>query len=203
MKRWTRYEEHLTSGEWHVHTSYTDGESSVDEYCSRALELGLPLIAFTEHVRRELDYDFGDLVRDIERARRSYPKLTILAGCECKVLADGSLDAAEEVLRQCDIVLMAFHSFPRDKELCLDSLREAISSPDVDIWAHPGLFLRRSGLQLEDDEVRKILGWARDERVLVEVNRRYLLPPKRWLEIGRELGVRTVRGSDAHSARSL
>ena len=34
------YSQYLLSGEWHIHTNYSDGENSVDDYCKRAVELG-------------------------------------------------------------------------------------------------------------------------------------------------------------------
>lgn len=94
-KNWMGYEKYLQSGEWHVHTDYVDGENSVDEYCKRAVELRIPLIVFTEHVRRVLTYNYQDLVEEIMRARENYPELIILTGCEAKVLENGSLDDEE------------------------------------------------------------------------------------------------------------
>ena len=63
MKRWEKYKEFLSLGDWHVHTSYTDGKNTVYELCRRARENRLRLIAFTEHVRRTLTYRFEDLVK--------------------------------------------------------------------------------------------------------------------------------------------
>ena len=62
MKKWRKYQSYLTSGDWHIHTNYTDGENSIEDYCERALKNGLELIAFTEHVRRDLDYAFGQFI---------------------------------------------------------------------------------------------------------------------------------------------
>ena len=191
------------SGQWHVHTNYVDGANSVDEYCKRAVKLRIPLIVFTEHVRKKLTYRYHDLVEEILTARENYPELIILTGCEAKVLEDGSLDVSTDILRESEIVLMAFHSFPADKEKYVEALKRALSNPRVDIWAHPGLFLRNAGLKLREEEVGAILEIASQENVLIELNAKYGLPSKDWVEIGERKGVKFVLGSDAHGVEEL
>ncbi len=197
-KNWMKYEPYLLSGEWHVHTNYTDGNNSVDECCKEALKHGIPLIVFSEHVRKNLDYDFYALLKEIELARRKYPKLIILSGCEAKVLKTGELDVSDEVLRQCEIVLMAFHSFPVDVSQYYDALRIALTNPKVNIWAHPGLFLVRNNLTLERSQVEEIFSIACENNVLVELNVKYNVPPKEWLNVMKNK-VKFVMGSDVHS----
>ncbi len=202
-KNWKKYEKYLISGQWHVHTNYVDGENTVDEYCKRTVKLRIPLIAFTEHVRKKLTYRYHDLVGEILTAREDYPELIILTGCEAKVLEDGSLDVSEDVLRQSEIVLMAFHSFPADKDKYVEALKTALSNPKVDIWAHPGLFLRNKNFSLRDEEVEDILEKASRENVLIEFNEKYQLPVRSWVEIGKKKGIKFVRGSDVHKIRDL
>ncbi len=202
-KNWMRYENYLMSGEWHVHTNYVDGANTVDDYCKRAVELKIPLIAFTEHVRRVLTYNYRDLVEDVMRARENYPDLIILTGCEAKVLEDGSLDVSDEVLKQSEIVLMAFHSLPGSKDKYIEALTTALSNLRVDIWAHPGLFLRNKNLSLSEEEAEEILEKARKEDVLIEFNGKYGLPLEEWVEIGKKKGVKFVRGSDVHKVGDL
>jgi histidinol phosphatase-like PHP family hydrolase len=203
MKNWMKYETYLMDGEWHIHTDYTDGENSVDEYCREAIKKHIPLLAFTEHVRRKLTYSFHDLMEEIESARTSYRDLKILSGCEAKVLDDGELDVSEDTLRKCDIVLMAFHSFPNDKSKYVHALKKALSNLKVDVWAHPGTLRFQNDLSLTDKEVADILNLAKKKEVLVEINRKYNMPPSKWLEIGSEQGLKFVRGNDVHSIRDL
>jgi len=186
-----------------VHTNYVDGANSVDEYCKRAVKLRIPLIAFTEHVRKKLTYRYRDLVEEILTARENYPELIILTGCEAKVLEDGSLDVSADILRESEIVLMAFHSFPADKEKYVEALKKALSNPRVDIWAHPGLFLRTKNICLSDEEVGEIFSIASQKNVLIELNEKYCLPPRGWEEIGKKRGVKFVRGSDVHKVEEL
>ncbi len=112
MKKWEVLQVSGNRG-WHCHTRYTDGRNTVAEMCGQASRNGLELIAFTEHVRKSLFYDFDRLVNDVKRARKRYPSLKILVGCEAKVLnRKGELDVSGEILKKCDIVLGTFHSFP-------------------------------------------------------------------------------------------
>ena len=203
MKAWEKYSEYLLSGEWHVHTKYTDGNSTVEEYCRKAEAIGLPLIAITEHVRRELSYDFNMLLSDIEKAREEHPSLVILSGCEAKMLPDGTLDAPEEVLKEAEHILFAFHSFPKDKKLYLETLEKAIENPKVCAWAHPGLYLKKHQIFLEEKDLERILKKMKRNKVLLEVNKKYSLPPTSWNNLIEKTGVFTVRGTDAHSVNEL
>jgi len=203
MKTWMKYERYLMEGEWHVHTSHTDGENCVDDYCRKALALGIPLIAFTEHVRRTLTYNFQDLLEEVEIARKKYGKLIILTGCEAKVLENGDLDVSIDVAEKCDVVLMAFHSFPNNKAKYINALRRALTDPGVDIWAHPGLQPLQNNFQLTDKEITNVLESASHNDVLIEINRKYRMPPARWVKIGRERGAIFVRGSDIHSVKEM
>jgi len=197
-KNWMKYRKHLMSGQWHVHTNYTDGENSVDEYCRKAVTLGIPLVVFSEHVRKELTYDYQDLVGEIKTARKKYPELIILTGCEAKVLEDGSLDVSEVVLKYCEIVLMAFHSFPNNKSEYIKALKIALSNPKVDVWAHPGLFLRNNNFSFTEKEIEMVFDLARQKNVLIEINRKYNLPPQSWVKVGEKKGVNFVKGGDIH-----
>lgn len=131
-------------GEWHVHTDYTDGRSSVIDYTSLAHELNIPTVAFTEHVSVECSYDYDNLLTDIEMAREKYPDMNILSGFEAKVLPDGTLNCPDSILEKADLKIFAFHSFPQNKEKYMLAIREVISNYELDVWAHPGLFLKNT-----------------------------------------------------------
>ena len=46
MKNWEKYSDHLETGDFHVHTNYTEGSNTVDEMCQQALKNNLTLICF-------------------------------------------------------------------------------------------------------------------------------------------------------------
>ena len=72
----------------HVHSewSWDARAGDMDRSCARALELGLPSIAFTEHadwIRGDAAvFDAAGYFECLERCRASYPELRILSGVE-------------------------------------------------------------------------------------------------------------------------
>jgi histidinol phosphatase-like PHP family hydrolase len=202
MKKWQRYARYLETGDWHSHTKYTDGRNTVTEMCRQAEKNGLELIAFTEHVRRSLSYDFDNLVRDVKVARKRF-NLKILVGCETKVLdREGSLDVSDDVLKKCDIVLATFHSFPHSHTKDLESaLKNMLRNPEVDIWTHPITFFQKCPLCEKD--VYGIIKLCIKNKVLIESNIRPRYKSPRLIEECRKMGAKIVTGSDAHGVEDL
>lgn len=198
MKVWQRYKEYLLNGEWHIHTCYTDGVNSVAEYCEKALELSIPLLAFTEHVARKLSYNFDGLLAEIDKARAEYD-LIILSGCEAKVLPDGSLNVSDDIIKEVDYPIFAFHSFPKDLDLFIDCLKSAIANRYVNTWAHPGLFLTKIAANIDLDTLREIFRIMKQHDVILENNSKYSLPPSEWSRLADEIGLTMVKGSDITS----
>ncbi len=203
MKIWKRYAGYLLTGEWHVHTNYTDGKNTVFEICDWASRQGIPLVAFTEHVRRRLSYDFDKFLEDLEKAKAEFPELIILSGVEAKVLPDCGLDVADDIIKMVDYPIFAFHSFPRDVDLYLKCLKRVIRNRYVNAWAHPGLFLNRYNLVVPQKELVRIFELMREYDVLLEINSRYNLPPSSWQMLAEVIGVSMVRGSDLHEVQTL
>ena len=203
MKRWKKYENYLHSGDWHVHTNYTDGKNTVFEYCEKAQENGLELIAFTEHVRRNLDYNFDDFISDVYSAKDHFD-LNVLVGCEAKVLdLRGALDVSKSVLDECEVVLGAFHKFKINKKRYLTAIENMLKNLDVDIWAHPTLFAKNNGFELSQDDLLRIVNLCKEEGVLIERNIRYDLPDERFMKLILKGNVDFVISSDAHDISML
>ena len=204
MKRWHKYEYYLLKGDWHVHTNYTDGKNTVFEYCKQAEKNGLELIAFTEHVRKKLDYDFDEFLADIYAAKDKFD-LEILAGCEAKVLdSKGTLDVSDDVLKECEVVLGAFHRFePVDKNAYLVALKNMLSNPNIDIWAHPTLFAKKNKFALSYKDILATINLCLKYNVLIEKNMKYNVPDRVFREIASNMGCKFVNGSDAHQVSEL
>jgi putative hydrolase len=226
MKRWEKYSAFLESGDWHCHTRYTDGRNTVAEMCRQAGSNGLKLIAFTEHVRKTLTYDFDKLVQDVKRARNNHPGMEILVGCEAKVLdSSGSLDVDEGTLDKCDIVLATFHSFPHtplnesgtfdrrrllspsshgrlpSREELEKALAGMISNPLVDIWIHPITFFQKCPMCEKD--IRQMVELCIKNKVLIEDNMKPRYRSPHFINYCRKAGARIAIGSDAHSVEDL
>lgn len=196
MKRWRRYEETLLSGLWHVHTELTDGEDSAAELVDFAVENRFPLLGITEHVRRDLTYDFDALYEAAKQAA-SDEDLRCVVGCEAKVLdSDGTLDVSEETLARSDIVYAAYHGVPFSREEYVASIRAMLATPDVDVWAHPWSYAEEKGYTISADERAEIYRTMRENDVLFELNLRRRpmgFDPRRELR-----DVRPIIGYDLH-----
>ncbi|MDD5510984.1 MAG: PHP domain-containing protein [Dehalococcoidales bacterium] len=195
----------IRCGDFHVHTSYTDGQSNVAEYCERARQNGLKVIAFTEHVRKIITYNYQELLSDIRKARNKFGDIKILSGCEAKVLnIYGELDAPGEVLEQCDVVVGVFHGFEcSNRKEYLSALVAMLQNRFVSIWGHPTLFLSRKSIELEEREIKNIVDVCIKEGVFIERNIKYGLPDARFIELAVKSGAKFIVSSDAHDVDEL
>jgi DNA polymerase (family 10)/putative hydrolase len=201
-----KYNQYLFTGEWHIHTSYTDGENTVLEYAEKAVELSIPLLAFTEHVRLNIEYNYDELLNDILIVKKKFPKLIILSGVEAKVLPDGQLDCPIEILEKVDYKLFAFHSFPENLDKYIFSIKNILNNYTVNAWAHPGLFFKKyNNLKLPNKEINKIFKLMNKKNVLLEVNFKYNLPKIDWISkyIRNSENNTIVFGADIHSVEDL
>ena len=205
MRHWKIKDKYIKCGDFHVHTNYTDGKNTVLEYCQKAQENNLKLIAFTEHVRKNLTYNYEAFIADIFHAKDEFDDIKILSGCEAKVLdVDGELDAPEEVLDQCDIVIGVFHSFKyKDKKNYLTALEAMLRNPAVTIWGHPTLFAKKNNIKLEEDVFREIINICIKNKVLIERNLKYTVSDANFIKLAVNRGAKFVVGSDAHSISDL
>jgi putative hydrolase len=202
MKKWRKFGNYLHKGDWHVHTNYTDGKNTILDYCRQAVKNGLELIAFTEHISQTPTYDFDKFISDVCLAKEKFD-LTILYGCEAKVLnLDGKLNASEDILKRCELVLGVFHSFPYDdKQNYLEALKNMLKNPYLDVWAHPTLF-SRTRFKFTDDEIYEVVECCKKNNVLIERNVRYNLPDQRFMDVVKKIWKFTI-GSDAHNISEL
>ena len=211
-KRWESYKEHLETGLWHVHTTYTDGKNTVFEFCQKAQEKGFGFIAFTEHVRKELTYSFDDFLSDVSSANDKFD-IKAIAGCEASVLNErGELDVSEDVLKKSAVVFAAFHRPLHSHVEYITSVMNMLRNPKVDAWAHPHFIpgsISASGkkepselIMLTMDELRTIMSLAAKNNVLIENSIRYKTPDE-FVSVAKIQGATVFRGYDAHRLEDL
>ena len=201
-------------GDLHCHTTRTDGRDSIEAMARAAAAAGLQYLAITEHSKslamaNGLD-EAGALaharaIREVNARLESTTGFTLLAGIECDIRADGSMDLADDCLAELDIVNASIHSgFAQDAAHMTDRLLRAIACPWVDVVAHPmGRRLpKREGHQADMAVVFKAAAAA---GVAMEINAqlpRLDLDETRARQ-ARDAGVRITISSDAHSTREL
>lgn len=191
---------------FHVHTGYTDGQSTVGDYFEWAAPRGYEAIIFTEHARADISYDFGAFLDDIEDAGKRFPWITAVAGAETKLLPGGRLDISDDVSSMVRVIGIACHSFPGDIGLYERSFEALLKSGGYDghilVWVHPGRFLKRLGLLDGNTErLAALVRMAARKGVFIERSLREGLPPGRALK-GIPPGM-VVTGCDAHSTGEL
>lgn len=193
-------------GDVHMHTVETDGRNTIEEMAEAAKARGYQYMAITDHSKNlAMANGLDDLraevhIKRIRAANQKIDGITILAGIEVDILADGALDLSDDVLAQMDIVIASVHShFAQERAQMTDRVVKAISSPHVSLLGHPTgrLLLRRDAFALDMDAVMKA---AAQHKVAMELNSY----PDRLdlsdvhLRMARERGIPIVINTDAH-----
>lgn len=131
-------------GDLHSHSTWSDGQASIEEMWAAARAKGYEYLALTDHsqslgVANGLSLDRLREQREIVAAmnqRGEGPRL--LLGVELEIRADGSLDFPDEVLAELDIVVASVHSgFSQPRDKMTARLVAAALNPHVDIIGHP------------------------------------------------------------------
>ena len=98
--------------DFHVHSTFSDGESTLAENVQAARERGLRTLCLVDHVRRDTAW-LPDFTAAVSRYR-GQPGMRVLAGVEAKILdTSGRLDVPPG-LDGIDLVLIADHQFPAE-----------------------------------------------------------------------------------------
>lgn len=131
-------------GDLHVHSTWSDGRSSLVEIARAAKALDYEYVAICDHskaLRIANGLTADDLRRqkeEIVRAMEAVPGVRLLRGVEVDILADGSLDLDDAILEELDVVVASVHSgFRQEGEQLTMRLVRAIEHPHVDIIGHP------------------------------------------------------------------
>jgi len=117
------------------------------------------------------------LLRHIDAIREAASKvegITILAGSEVDILADGRLDYDDEVLAKLDVVVASPHaSLAQDPKVATARLLKAVRHPLVHILGHPTgrLINKRAGLSPDFSELYSA---AKEHNVALEINAHWM-----------------------------
>ena len=193
----------------HMHSKWSDWQNSIEEMVLTAINLWYEYIAITDHskslaVANWLDEEkFLQRYEEIKKLRKKYgDKIKILVWTECDILADGSLDYSDEILKLCDIVIwsihMGFSANPTERYL------KAMDNPYLKIIWHPTdrLLGSRDELQVDWD---KVFAKAIEKNIIMEINCQPLRLdlPVRLIKKYKLLGGKFSIDTDAHSSLQL
>ena len=194
-------------GDLHSHTTVTDGKADVETMARAARNAGLEYLAITDHSQVLAMANGLDEHRALAHARHirevseQLDGITLLAGIECDIRADGTLDLAEDCLAELDLVIASVHSaFGQDQAQMTDRILRAIESPVVDLIGHPTgrLLLRRDPYELD---IEQVLDAAARTGVAMEINSQVhrLDLSDIHARLARGRGVKLVISTDAHA----
>lgn len=194
-------------GDIHSHTTETDGREDIETMAVAARAAGLQYLAITDHSKALAMANGLDEHRAIAHARRvreindRLDGITLLAGIECDILPDGSMDLADDCLAELDMVVASVHSaFNQDASQMTDRMVRAVSHPFVDIIGHPTgrILLRREPYRLD---VLQLFDAAAAAGVALEINCQVdrLDLSDTNAKAARDRGVNIVISTDAHS----
>ncbi len=198
-------------GDVHMHTVETDGRNTIEEMAEAASGRGYKYMAITDHSKNLAfanGLDDKRAIAHIQKIREASAKIegiTIFAGIEVDILADGDLDLSDDVLAQMDVVIASVHSvFNQEPAKMTERLLKAIENPNTSIIGHPTgrLQLRRDAYRFDMDA---ILTAAAKQKVAMELNSY----PDRLdlndvhLRQAKQRGVKIVVNTDSHHTSHL
>jgi DNA polymerase (family 10) len=190
-------------GDLHVHTKWSDGSADILTMAKKAESLGYQFVAVCDH-STSVTYAGGlspdrlvKQVAEIRRINRKMKSCRILAGTEVDVLADGSLDYSDDLLRRLDFVVASVHSGFKNR--VTERLIAAAKNPHVTVLGHPTgrLIGEREGYEVDTEAVMRACA---ESGTAMEINAYYLRLDLNDVLARRakELGVRISLGTDAH-----
>ncbi len=200
--------------DYHLHTTWTDGNHSAREMHDSAVANDLTAVLFSEHARQTSEDWFHEFAAEI----RALPQdqCRALVGVEAKVLNyDGEIDSTPGITDTCDMVMASVHRFAKRSGPGVEEFDESnpetaletelamslavLENPAVDILGHPfGVSMTRFDAKPSEDQYKAIIAKAAVTGVAFEVNSYY--HPDPWALVGwcREAGARISLGSNAH-----
>ncbi len=201
-------------GDLHVHTTASDGRCTIEEMAEAAKRLGYKYLAICDHsksstianglsverMRRHID--------EIRAANEQTRGIEILAGTECDILPDGSLDYADEILAQCDWVVASIHSAMgpggKGKSSPTERTVAAMQNPFVSAIGHPTgrLLSRRAPMELD---MAAVIEAAAKTHTMLEINASWQRLDLQDVHVRQAIegGVELVINTDAHHVDQL
>lgn len=198
-------------GDLHCHTVATDGQDTLPAMVQAARQCGYQYMAITDHSRhvamaKGLDRKrLLQQIRTIDRLNGKLDRFTILKSIELDILADGSLDLPDDILKELDLRVCSVHyefHLPRRKQT--ERILRAMDNPYFNIFAHATgrLINERDAYEID---IEKILEHAAKSGCIVELNAQ----PKRldisdtYCKRAKELGVKVAISTDSHNVGNL
>jgi DNA polymerase (family 10) len=149
-------------GALHCHSNYSDGTTSIRELAVAAQARGWSYLGISDHsasasyaggLDREAVFRQHDEIDALNAELRDF---RVLKGIEADILADGTVDYADDLLDRFDYVIGSIHSrFSMGREQMTERILKAMSDPRLTILGHPTgrLILTREPFPVDIDAI--------------------------------------------------
>jgi len=163
-------------GELHAHSTSSDGSDSIEDMAEAARERGYEYIGISDHsqslkIARGVSVeDLWAQIKYIDKLNRRLRGFRILKSSEVDILADGSLDYPDDLLRELDYTVCSIHSrFGLDRQQQTERLLRAMDNRYFNILGHATgrLLLKRPGYEID---VENVIDHARKNGCFFEIN---------------------------------
>lgn len=197
--------------ELHAHTIASDGKMTIDELAHEAKARGFHTVAVTDHSRSSIQANglspkrLREHIDAVHDANERIKGITILAGSEVDIHADGRLDYDDTLLAELDVVIASPHSALRqDDKAATRRLVTAISHPLVHVLGHPTgrIINRREGLH---PDINALIQAAIEHDTALEINANYQRLDLRDVHVKAavDAGALIAINTDAHTPDHL
>jgi DNA polymerase (family 10) len=198
-------------GELHAHSTSSDGSHSIEQMAIAARDFGYEYIGITDHsqslkIARGVPVeDLWQQIRLIDKLNSRLTGIRVLKSAEVDILADGTLDYPDDLLKELDYTVCSVHSrFALGKQDQTERILRAMDNRYFNILGHPTgrLLLKRPGYELDMD---RIVQHARQSGCFFEIN----CSPDRLdlsaenARLANQAGVKIAVSTDAHSTREF
>jgi DNA polymerase (family X) len=195
-------------GDLHTHTLASDGVDSLEEMARSAQKLGYEYVGITDH-SPSLKIANGQSIENLRLQIRAIDNLNarlsdfrVFKSAEVDILADGTLDLPDDILRELDYTVCSIHSrFAMSREQQTERVLRAMDNRYFTILGHATgrLLLKRPGYELDFE---RIIEHAKNRGCFFELNS----SPDRLdlsaenARLVRAAGIRIAISTDSHSA---
>ena len=205
------------TGDYHTHTTYSDGYGSIEDNVMVAIERGLKEVGITDHAFNHIKgcitrADVEKMRAEVNRLQEKYPQIKIYLGVEADLLNfDGDIDLNEDEIKLFDYILLGIHKLTYGKgvkgsykfnflnfimktkhhrERVTDSYIRAINRYPIRAIVHPNYAVRCNISRLADA--------CAEKGVLLEFNGKRIEYTDADMETLKKSKVKFIFGSDAH-----
>lgn len=191
----------------HSHSTYSDGQHSLEQMAKGAKEKGYEYLVISDHSQAAFYANGLGPERiaqqhvEIDKLNQKLAPFKIFKSIEADILNDGRLDYEDTILNSFDLVIASVHSnLKMTEEKAMQRILTAIQHPATRILGHPTgrLLLSRAGYPVDH---KTLIDACVAHNVVIEINAH----PRRldldwtWIEYALSLGALLSINPDAHS----